>query len=159
MDFVRLWNSHDIRPQPNRKHVKSGKPYALYILPDPESAVDCRIPVNQTVLDEMRAALKEHDPIDIDAYLPSDVMAICDSYMAEVGGLPSTLPLRDVEQPWITEYVHLRDCLREHVLMKMEPKLSLLASYQGDNNYYDDIFGSRPQAEQARARAHSDDEI
>jgi hypothetical protein len=109
-EFVKVHNAKRIRRQRKRPHVVSGKPYLLYYTPNPEEAQDCRIPLDPVRL-QLLQRLVELDGADVNAYLPSRTMAICEGLLQEIGGIPDIIPVRQRDNPLLPQFVFLRDQL------------------------------------------------
>lgn len=123
-DFVETWNAHPIRAQPNRKHVVPGVPHDLFMNPDELAGfVECKAPLDE----ERWAELMQYIQTDVDAYLPAQTMATCDEILAEIGGFPETMPAYSVREPWLEQYIYLRDRLYTWEQTEAEPPLEEFA--------------------------------
>jgi hypothetical protein len=138
--FVRTWNGHKIRKQKNRPHVVSGIPYVLYHMPNPDTAIDCRIPLPKEYWSEIRSAIQKKEDFDIEAYLPQEIMSLCDNLIISLGGIPKELPDGTENEPWLEQYLGLREALQNHEKSHATPQLCLLTKPVGDKNFYDDVF-------------------
>lgn len=119
IDFVKLWNSHRIRKQRNRTHVVSGKPYCLWSF---SKATDCRVPVPPERLAELQRIV-DWDKVDLDEYLPQSTMDTCNNIVASWGELPNTV---SKDQPYLEQYIRLKDALKDYDRAETEPRLSLV---------------------------------
>jgi hypothetical protein len=113
--FVRLWNGHLIRNQPNRPNVRSGVPMDLYhTTEDPNWGVslsqDDSSP-DQQLLHNMLSPL-EH--IDIETLLPEETGAWCNQRLQEIG-FEVRLDLEDdSKRPYADKFIQLRDLIESH---------------------------------------------
>jgi hypothetical protein len=65
-EFVRVWNIHLIRKQPNRPHIVPGQPFQNYMFSEQMGVRDYGIPINIDKLNELREGYASYDK---DAYL------------------------------------------------------------------------------------------
>jgi hypothetical protein len=126
-EFVRIWNIHIIRKQPNRPHVVCGQPFQNYFFP--KEGVKCYgIPVD---IDKLRELRKGYEEWDINAYLPKDTLQFCQEYLVKAGfTLPITESSRDAsgDIAHLPAYLMLRDEITHHIstTSNLIPKLGLL---------------------------------
>jgi hypothetical protein len=118
--FVQQWNAHHIRKQNNRRHVVSGKPWVLFEMPDPSSAVDCRVQLDQPTCKRLRDIL-DLDPYDMDEYLPASMMELCSTLLE--GFVQTEENVQD--RPCFHQYWYLKDQLERHENKKAQPILSV----------------------------------
>lgn len=131
-EFVRVWNSHYIRKQRNRPHVVPGQPWTLYYQYDAAQVQSFAEVIPEERLRTLQD-LFENDHIDLDAYLPSYTMDLCARLISEreqVMPFPHDPP----ETPYITTYLFLWDQLRQYILSKQQPSISLLPTPTGGLN-------------------------
>jgi hypothetical protein len=130
--FVDMWNTHDIRKQPNRPHVVPGQPIVLYEQLDRKDVQRFSVPLDRSRWQQIRDIL-DRDPIDLDAYLPFNTMLICDLIMQKTIGpdLPEEQEEAYKNFPWFREYNILRDHLRKWRNTPGVTPLSLLTSATG----------------------------
>lgn len=129
--FVELWNNHRIRSQPRRPHVIAGRPYQLFHLPE-DDRQDFRVPVDPSTLAYIKEILQQ-DTFDIDEYLPSATMQFCNQALTSLGGLPEWKCEGERAQPWLEQYIALRDILHRHIISEANPRLSLVPHPTLDN--------------------------
>jgi len=129
MGFVRMWNAHRIRLQ-KAGHIIAGKPYLLYFQPDPETARDCRLSLDRDRLRSLQN-IADQDPSQLDDFLPEETMEVCEVYLTEIGGIPMQPQAAELENPYLQQYLHLRDRLEQHILNGEEPAVGLLRSPEG----------------------------
>lgn len=124
IQFVHMWNSHTIRRQPNREHVISGQPTVLYHSLDSDLANNF---AEKFSPDRFRSCqnLFGQDHKKLDEFLPKETMEICWNIIySTIGHFPT--PKTNTEYPWVDEYKLLRDNLKQYILDRHEPRLSLL---------------------------------
>jgi len=138
-EFVRLWNSHSIRKQRNRPHVVPGKPYVLYHQPCPDTATDCRLELGQERLQQLQAIV-DMDGIDLNAYLPSATMDVCDGIMRSLGGLPTHIPPEEATSPYLQHFDRLRQALQIHIAAGNVPAIALLPTTTGSQGYIQSLL-------------------
>lgn len=126
--FIRAWNAHTIRRQRNRPHVVVGVPRTNYYRRDTQASVNCAVTVDPDALARLEEAL-EFDRQNISAYLPPDLMALCESIMRLLGA--DDLPDPHEDLPLITEYRHLRAHLQRHEDEQSLPVLRLATKPTG----------------------------
>ena len=124
-EFVRLWNTHRIRKQPTRLYVIPGVPsklynfYYLHSTPDFATSID----FNQlrTLFQIFRV-----DEYNLNTYLPNDTIAIYESFLASISGLPEIIEDKYRSKPFLIEYRRLRVYLTEYIQSGQQPLISLL---------------------------------
>lgn len=121
-NFVTLWNNHVIRKQKGKDYVVSGKPFVLYHLYPTAMVPDFKVPVEGESWRKVQAIV-EQDGIDLEEYLPSGTMEVCDRIVRSFGGIPQTLPAIQRTIPYIDQYRKLRMELAYYVYAGHEPKL------------------------------------
>ncbi|KAI9882169.1 MAG: hypothetical protein M1823_006084, partial [Watsoniomyces obsoletus] len=120
-NFVRLWNVHKIRKQPNRPNVVVGQPWKLYNYP-PASVTQCGIPVNMEYLATLQQDVRDWD---CDAYLPDATLKWCEGYLKqnnfqspfEISG--GAMECRTIG----TTYTNLKEAVKTHMRLAEEPRL------------------------------------
>ena len=132
--YVKIWNSHRIRPQKGRPNIVTGKPYMLYHNPK-SPIVDYGSPYNADFLQ----SLKEEMPSwDVSAYLPEETLAWCTAQMRQIGFDPFTAQLeriQDRSNPFRDEYIQLRNRAQSHISSGASPALELLPHPVGNWNF------------------------
>ncbi|KAG8674007.1 hypothetical protein FPOAC1_007326 [Fusarium poae] len=120
-EFVRIWNVHYIRKQANRPHVNPGQPWNLYFQPE---AKDSKSYAEAIPMDRLQTLLNifESDSIDLDAYLPKDTIAVCNTILEGQDNFPIDSPM----QPKYSVYLFLRAQLEIYITLKKEPFIGLL---------------------------------
>lgn len=128
-NFVGDWNAHYIRSQ-RRNHVVPGKPWVLYHMPDTTKVTDYRAPLDPDRWRQLKEAA-ELDGVDIDAYLPTSTLGVCEMIAAELGGRPLILVEEERNSPYFFFFNRFLTRLREYHMAGNEPQLSLLESPRG----------------------------
>jgi len=128
--YVRVWNNHNIRKQSKRPHVISGTPEKLYHRPDTTVARDCKVTADPDRLRFLQDLIKA-DNIDLDQYLPTSMMELCDRIIQDHGGLPVVFNEETRNTPYLQEYLHLRSVLTTHHNEQWQPPLELLVPTTG----------------------------
>lgn len=119
--WVRNWNAHHIRRQRRRPHVHNGRPWKMFRFPEYPYAVDCRVPVPMDRLQLLQQAV-DLDDVDLNEYLPAEVMELCDNIMERYRG--EDIPRR-YDFPYFQEFAFLRESLMNHDATGVEPYLRL----------------------------------
>jgi hypothetical protein len=121
--FVKMWNIHRIRKQSNAAHVVSGQPFSLYFGLDdsqPISSFAEEIPADRW---QLLMSMFESDLTMIDDYLPATTFQICSDF---IGELP--LQPKNVNYPFLSSYLQLRDFLKSYSNSQKQPEISLIQS-------------------------------
>lgn len=129
-DFVRLWNSHSIRPQKNRPNSVSGKPYMLYNYPGHEIK-NWAVPYDK---DQFRTIKDKVVHWDIDAYLPLETLTWCQTFLDSIQ-FHYSRNIGDRTKPFYSVYLRLRNAIATHVRSEINPQLSLLPTPIGAYNW------------------------
>ncbi|KAI2625547.1 hypothetical protein GGS21DRAFT_493591 [Xylaria nigripes] len=108
--FIRRWNSHKIRAQPNRANCVKGRPFENYFTPDPAFASQWGLPVDVKALSEIENLLED---VDIDQYLPQSTLEWCEEVLSTFG-LDRTRE-DDAEWPFTSYYNQLRTAVQQHI--------------------------------------------
>ncbi|KAL4864173.1 hypothetical protein BDV12DRAFT_205896 [Aspergillus spectabilis] len=122
--FVRLWNNHSIRKQPNRPYLVSGKPYINYNRP--EAGIH-----NHGIQFDWDLFKKLHRDVqdwDADEYLPADTYNWTSVQLQELGFDPQNPPDNaggDIYMPFRMIYLELRARIQAHISGGSEPELGL----------------------------------
>lgn len=130
IEFVENWNNHRIRLQRNRPNAISGKPYVLFNCP-PEGTQDYGLSFDQTLLNTIK---QPYQGWDMDAYLPSETKAWCDTFFHRIG---FTFPracdsaIEASTNPFLSVYKELCAALKAHIESGNQPELSLLKTPVG----------------------------
>lgn len=102
----------------------------LYNFPDPDTATNWKVPLDQDRLKTLKNII-EQSKISLDAYLPDDTMKVCERLLAEAGGLPEWQTVEQTANPFFPQYNALRQKLRTYIDDGQKPELSLLQSNKG----------------------------
>ena len=141
-EFVRMWNAHPIRKQRLRPHVVPGKPWCLYMIPNPETTQDCRVEFDNMRWREL-LSIVERDGISLDDYLPASTLEICDRIIDSFGGLSEQISENTRDSPHLIEYIRLRDELQRYIDAQHQPVLSLLPSPTGSFDHIRSLLNER----------------
>jgi hypothetical protein len=136
-EFVRVWNIHLIRKQPNRPHIVPGQPFQNYMFSEQKGVRDYGIPINIDKLNELREGYASYDK---DAYLPEVTLEWCEQELKNAGFiLPITESTRDSngEINHLSAYIYLRESITDHLIntKNARPKLGLLLTPKGVYNW------------------------
>lgn len=124
-EFVHVWNHHKIRKQPNRPHVVSGIPHNLYYRPHRTGGIDCgtSYPKDSPTIEAISNDLQG---LDIDEYLPAQIMEWCSNallrlgFTGEINGARTTDTGERIHR---LSFIALRDEARLHVATGQAPAL------------------------------------
>jgi hypothetical protein len=126
-EFVTTWNNHRIRSQNGRTTTIAGKPFMLYEYP-PEGTHDYRVSVEPDVYRTVADSIRRVFEWDIEAYLSSETLEICNSFFNGIDFDISTVRLEtpdDRANPLIQVYRQLRTMLQTHIDGGLVPQLGL----------------------------------
>lgn len=141
ISFVHMWNSHSIRRQSGRPHVRGGQPTVLYHDLDSTDARNFaeEIPPDrlQTCLDLFRDEISR-----LDDFLPENTMSICSDIISNTIGVVPETP-SNAEYPWMDEYILLRSRLREYIQGKLTPAVELLERPQNGRERLAQVLETR----------------
>ncbi len=132
--FVRTWNSHTIRKQPNRPNILTGKPYMLYNHPG-DHVRNWGLEFDAELL---RTIGSEARDWDVDAYLPAETLQWCEGQLHILGFNRITAKLATSEDrtaPFVDVYLELRRAIREHIESGVAPQLSTLQNPVGAHTW------------------------
>jgi hypothetical protein len=128
--FVRLWNSHKIRPQRHRPGSVSGKPYLLYHHPS-EGVLDHGLLFNEEKLHSIKERVQDWD---LDAILPAETYSWCQDFFSSINFSFDRISLEteiDHTSPHFQVYLQLQSALNTHIQSQQLPILSLMESPTG----------------------------
>lgn len=132
--FVRTWNSHTIRKQPNRPNIVTGKPYMLYNHPG-NHVRNWGLEFDAELLHTIRSEVEDWD---VDAYLPAETLQWCENQLHILGFNRITAKLATAEDrtaPFVNVYLELRRAVREHIESGVAPQLGMLQNPVGARNW------------------------
>lgn len=145
-DFVEAWNLHRIRLQKNRPHVVHGQPWMNYHYPDPEKACNWAIPIDRSVLEEVRRPLAD---IDISTCLEPETKEWCRGVLTEMGFDAVVLGSHqelDKLRPFKRFYLGLRDKIIRHIESEQQPLLAYRKAPTGGVAEYGALLARANQA-------------
>lgn len=90
------------------------------------SAIDCQVQLSQPHWQFLKE-LVDQDGVLLDRYLPEEMEQLCYNIL-KAFSLPAK---NDESQPFLQEYLYLKQVLQRHSLSNEEPKLSLLEKPDG----------------------------
>ncbi len=102
----------------------------MYHFPNPETAQDCRIPLDSQRY-QVLTSLLSLNQVDLDIFLPQPTLAICDTIMTSLGGFPTRFPQDQVQSPYLVQFMQLRARLLDYDNSSQLPQLELLPSTRG----------------------------
>ncbi|OXV10153.1 hypothetical protein Egran_02085 [Elaphomyces granulatus] len=121
--FVRLWNVHKIRRQPNRPNCVVGQPLMLYHWPK-DDVQNHGLAPDRELLRELQRDVGDWD---IDEYLPTQTKNWCRGQLLGLGcpsgrvNMDQFFP--DGSRAHCEMYLQLREIVREHIISGEEPVL------------------------------------
>ncbi|GLA56245.1 hypothetical protein AnigIFM63604_006246 [Aspergillus niger] len=121
--YVRTWNQHIIRKQPERPYVISGRPYMNYF--HPEHTVNHGLLVHEETLQQLRDSVQGWDMAE---YLPAETLEWCQEILLGLGFDPEKPPSvrpDEAEAPFRTIYLGLRERAIIHMQSGAKPSLRL----------------------------------
>jgi hypothetical protein len=133
-NFVRLWNSHNIRAQRRRPGVVSGKPYMLYHHPA-EGVQDYGLTFNEEKYGTIREQVRNWD---LNAVLPLETQQWCQKFLTSINFSVDQISLEtevNRTSPLVEIYLDLRSALNVHIQSQQQPILSLIKSPTGVYNW------------------------
>ncbi|KAH6988799.1 hypothetical protein BKA56DRAFT_477300 [Ilyonectria sp. MPI-CAGE-AT-0026] len=155
--FVRVWNNHYIRKQPNRPHVVPGVPYVLFHHPEQSSTEDYGEPIIPAVLEEMEELLG-HRSFDLSSYLSAEVLALCKSVLScSVRDGSEQRRVNGVDIPLYRSYIYLREQLEDHHKSGVGPRLHLQEPPTGGIRHLEDELRTRGFDLDGHVRGGTDD--
>ncbi|KAI8963489.1 hypothetical protein F5Y11DRAFT_319396 [Daldinia sp. FL1419] len=133
--FVEIWNSHPIRKQKNRPHVRSGIPLDLY---NTDKDPDCGFPVREGSKSYEAAKLMYAplENVEIDEFMTPETTEWCEDKLRNLGYTGRFRTEEDQIRPHIETYLQLRDIVRAHMRSGMAPNLALIEPPTGGTEAY-----------------------
>ncbi|KAL3496438.1 hypothetical protein BJX62DRAFT_222109 [Aspergillus germanicus] len=122
--FVRTWNQHSIRKQPNRPHLVPGKPYMNYNFP----VIGIENQGIQFNMDLFKRLQDDVQDWDIDEYLPPETYSWTRNQLLQLLYDPQQPPPiagDHVLTPFRTIYLELRSRIQVHIQAGSQPILQL----------------------------------
>jgi hypothetical protein len=138
--FTLLWNSHSIRPQPNRPHVNPGIPQDLY---NTDEIRNWGVPIAEGSAEEqvLRTMYEPLQEIEIDEFMDQETQEWCKARLAELNFDPASLRTEeDYQRPHLQVYLQLRRIVREHIDSRQEPQLAITPAPIGGTERYVSIL-------------------
>lgn len=135
-EFTLLWNSHSIRPQPNRPHVNPGIPQDLY---NTDKVRNWGVPILEGSPEEevLRTMYEPLQDIEIDDFMDAQTQAWCNDRLAELNFDVNSLRTdEDYIRPHLQTYLQLRRLVRQHLESGQEPQLSITQAPIGGTERY-----------------------
>ncbi|KAI1761882.1 hypothetical protein GGR53DRAFT_449456 [Hypoxylon sp. FL1150] len=134
-EFVEIWNSHSIRKQRNRPHVRPGIPYDLY---NTDEVPNWGIPVEEgsPAYEAAQVMYQPLEDIEIDEFMTPETTEWCERQLEALGFDGILHTEEDHINPHIRTYVQLREIVRGHVISGQEPHLQLIEAPTGGTERY-----------------------
>jgi hypothetical protein len=118
--FVHTWQHHQIRKQPKRPYLVSGKgaiPYLLYHYPERYGGQESGFPL-PAELPELNEMHEDLFGLDLDEYLPEQTLQWCGDTLQELGYdriVDGSATTENGSRVYRLAYLALRDATRDHI--------------------------------------------
>lgn len=145
--FVRLWNGHTIRNQPNRPGVKAGIPADLYHIQDTEDWGVSLGDDNGACQQLLHDMLEPLHGVDIDQLLPPEVEAWCESQLLDLGFEGRLDYEPDDKRPYIPFFLNLVARIEHHREAGFLPLLTLSPIPRGGRKEFEQLLQRNYQSD------------
>ncbi|OTB10518.1 hypothetical protein K445DRAFT_317135 [Daldinia sp. EC12] len=134
-EFVQIWNSHTIRKQKTRPHVRPGIPYDLY---NTDVDADWGFPIKEGAKSYEAAKIMYSavENIEIDDFMTPETTDWCEEQLEIIGYNGMLNANEDQIRPHLQIYLELRDIVRYHVISGEAPHLELIQPPTGGTEAY-----------------------